>query len=600
MAFLNPGFETESATQLGYPDDWTVAITFTAADHCEFDDGAASEAGFTPREDFAGEWSTNQDYIFTFDEPINFSQLELALFNIAMQSFDNFETEWLSNQTAIFDFVSEEYSWFSSLNNAATTGLATGPFDLTVGSPDISITTEQGSATSIPIPALAADVTGAGGLFSFGDVTQRIAVQIDGQVPAIQIDLANETTLGAIVTKINAAYFAEHGINPCSDNGGQLRFQGVILGTDSKVLLFNFDPAVHIAPLGLAPYALSDGDSLQVQVDGQAAQTIVFNAADFFNIASAGAAEVAAVIDRDLNTGSSFVVTDSVAIQSERTDGASKVQVLGGTANVALGFSATAIRNAVFKMGHTSGTITGTGPVADLSSVTILELVAYLNADANMASIGAGFADISGSLKAGSESKEINASIDLPTGLIATEAGFIGFGAFNLSVFQQADDFDRWIFGGVLVDDWDNVTAEAATFDPSADPYENFSQSVYYLSWIFGTDTALYNLAVDSEENFEPAKAGGEMFTVDPSNDRLFRSNHALTAGHTISFYNEGGQLPTPMIAGYEYLIQSVINVNEWIIWNGTTVVNITDAGVGTHFYIPDRSRFWTTFLQNI
>ena len=90
-------------------------------------------------------------------------------------------------------------------------------------------------------------------------------------------------------------------------------------------------------------YALTDGFTLDVAVDGGGVLTATFNTADFGNIALATAAEVAAVITTDITGATAADVGGSVVITSSTTGSSSNLTVSGGTANTALGFSTTQV-----------------------------------------------------------------------------------------------------------------------------------------------------------------------------------------------------------------------------------------------------------------
>jgi hypothetical protein len=90
-------------------------------------------------------------------------------------------------------------------------------------------------------------------------------------------------------------------------------------------------------------YALVDGQTLIVEVDGGAPQIATFNIADFGDINNATAAEIAAVILTDILGVTAADVAGSVVITSATAGLLSSVQVTGGTANAALGFSTSLI-----------------------------------------------------------------------------------------------------------------------------------------------------------------------------------------------------------------------------------------------------------------
>lgn len=112
-------------------------------------------------------------------------------------------------------------------------------------------------------------------------------------------------------------------------------------------------------------YTLSDGLTLTVKIDDGSVQTITFNTGEFVDIANATAEEVAAVINGEISGASAAGVTD-VTITSDTKGTGSKVEVTGGTANAALGFSLTPV--------------SGTGNVADVDNVTAAEVAGLLDA----------------------------------------------------------------------------------------------------------------------------------------------------------------------------------------------------------------------------
>jgi hypothetical protein len=104
---------------------------------------------------------------------------------------------------------------------------------------------------------------------------------------------------------------------------------------------------VHTIPLrqGYAkarkgPYALADGDTLEVKVDGaMAPQVVTFAAADFGNIAAALAAEVAAKITAALGGAAADADGGAVRILSASTAPVTTaIEVTGGSAREKLGF----------------------------------------------------------------------------------------------------------------------------------------------------------------------------------------------------------------------------------------------------------------------
>lgn len=118
-------------------------------------------------------------------------------------------------------------------------------------------------------------------------------------------------------------------------------------------------------------YALVDGQTLTVSVNGGGAQTATFNTADFVNIAAATAAEVAAVITTDITGVTSSDVAGSVLIASVATGEAASVQVTGGTANPTLGFPTTLFVGSTFWKEIGSGVYTIEFTAVELNTVGI-------------------------------------------------------------------------------------------------------------------------------------------------------------------------------------------------------------------------------------
>ena len=134
-------------------------------------------------------------------------------------------------------------------------------------------------------------------------------------------------------------------------------------GADQEAV-FHASPSYLDSLVG--PFALADGQTLTVRFDGEPEQLVTFEAADFVAIASATADEVAAVINAELEGGKATVEGGAVRIASDTAGTSSRVEVTGGSANTALGFPA------IVAM--------GTGDVADIHAVTVLEIQTVVEA----------------------------------------------------------------------------------------------------------------------------------------------------------------------------------------------------------------------------
>lgn len=145
-------------------------------------------------------------------------------------------------------------------------------------------------------------------------VTQNQAADL----VAILSDSSNSPVTGLVYTDVSVEYAKE---------GGSFAAKS-LAPTSASITSGNTET-----------FALSDGQTLTVSVDGGGDQTATFNTGDFGDIANATAAEVAAVIDADLTGASAAASAGAVVITSDLTGETSSLQVTGGTANAALGFA---------------------------------------------------------------------------------------------------------------------------------------------------------------------------------------------------------------------------------------------------------------------
>lgn len=119
----------------------------------------------------------------------------------------------------------------------------------------------------------------------------------------------------------------------------------------------------------LEPFVLSPGQTLVFSVAGAAAVAVTIDAADFANVAAARAAELAAVINRDLAGASARLEGDgSFSIVSDAEGRRSGVASLGGTGAPAVGFQALAWRASLRVNGvEAFSTLIAPGDLRDLS-----------------------------------------------------------------------------------------------------------------------------------------------------------------------------------------------------------------------------------------
>jgi len=227
-------------------------------------------------------------------------------------------------------------------------------------------------------------------------------------------------------------------------------------------------------------YALSDGQTLLVKIDQGSEQTITFLTSEFANIAAATGAEVIAVINAKMSGGYADLNAGDPRINSDVQGTDSYVEITGGTANTALGFSTSEVQ--------------GTGDVGDISLVTVAELKTVVEVDvANIV-----VSSVSGKAKftangnpAGVTSTiqvEATSTADTKIGVDnAVHTGGSGAAEATLTVDGKYDgtygnsltilitaatsgDSERFnlvvLSGGVIVERWPNLT-----MDPDDDNY---------------------------------------------------------------------------------------------------------------------------------
>ena len=616
MVFTNLGFEDPLAGIPGLPDVWTVTVSSIASSSAGYDDGSGSPVPDV-RELFEGGWSSNEDYLFAYADPIDLGELSAAIYDTALpdlESVEDFEEGWSTNQSYLFQFGSISAASYAAF--AYLFGTTTGPYDLTGAGQVLSLTTEAGSASSDAVAAAAALVAGSGAAYTFGlgEAKREIRITVDAFSPFV-VDLDGLSTQATIRNFINIASNTAIGSDVCVINGAELDFFGQLVGTDGDVTLENVDGGRRVAALS-GPLLLVNGDTLDVKVDGGSPQTVTFLTADFVDIANATDAEIAAVIDRDLVGAAGVVVNIPVAraaIETEDLTGsgdASSIEVTGGSVTPAV-FALGKTRSPIQKLGHSSGPHPGTGNVGDETAVLLSELVAIINGSAALTAIFA-TADIqpnptalvirlssttptTGTMQA--DASALATTLGLTTGVPVGPTG---------TVAEPEDDFeDGWSNNESYFFDWADVIAgpgvDAASFDVGTpQDFEDFEQewdsNESYDFTMGATTAALYDgTASEAFEDFEEVILEFIVSISDPMNT-IIKTAHGLLNNQNVSFRNENGTLPGGLSAGFLYFVINV-TANDFQVSAtlGGSFINLTDSSAGTHFAIPDQSLFWTS-----
>jgi hypothetical protein len=140
---------------------------------------------------------------------------------------------------------------------------------------------------------------------------EETASLLNSEIPGVDV-MADED--GSIVLTSHATGAGAELQFPASAVATEVGFAGSATGTNAT--------AAPLAGSRAEPFALADGDSLSIKVDGRRARIITFRTADFVDITQATAAEVVAAINR-LLPGVASVAANRVNLRSTSTGGKS-------------------------------------------------------------------------------------------------------------------------------------------------------------------------------------------------------------------------------------------------------------------------------------
>ncbi|MBL8694368.1 MAG: flagellar hook-associated protein FlgK [Planctomycetes bacterium] len=205
-------------------------------------------------------------------------------------------------------------------------------------------TPEQGAA------AAALPFSAAG--FPFDVVQGKLFVNVQnsatGELSKFAVDVSPSDSLQQFANKIEALPHLSASI----DSAGHLRI------TAASGYRFDFSPRIDpnpgatggfgstyagVSSTGSEPYAVTDGSSLSVAVDGGSPQMITFSSGQFADISKATAEEIAAAINSQVTGATARVDHGRVVIASNTEGILSSIQIADGSGapNAVLGFSTT-------------------------------------------------------------------------------------------------------------------------------------------------------------------------------------------------------------------------------------------------------------------
>jgi hypothetical protein len=284
---------------------------------------------------------------------------------------------------------------------------------------------------------------------------------------AIRASATVQTTaaLPAIIVGVNAAPFV---FSPNDDISISVSGGGAATAT------FTATQATLSAAAG--PYAITNGQTLELDIDSADTQTFTFLSGDFVDISNATAQEVADVLNATLVGASAADNAGTLEITSDTFGTSSGVTASGGTAAAAFTFG---------------GAASGTGNVANIAAVTYSEFETILEAavagiDVVEQTVGSGIPDIQTTATGAAVTLEITASTNVQSvtnhapgvqsGSDGTAVNSLRFiakyeGAFGNSIVArvtdatsgEADRFNLEIaYNGIVEEVFPNLTMDDA------------------------------------------------------------------------------------------------------------------------------------------
>ena len=345
--------------------------------------------------------------------------------------------------------------------------------------------------------------------------------------------------------------------DPITESTTQANIFFIFEFIDELIFQTLYEGAAFIESTLAETYALADGQTLTVVVDGGGPQTVTFVTADFVAIGVATANEVATRITTDLTGAFADRLPGGfVRIVSETRGGGSSLSVTGGTAAAAFAFPAgsqTEPSTPEFGEDFEEGWDTNQGFLFSLISIEA-------------------------------------ASYDSVTP-------------------QNFEDFEEeWDSNESYFFDFDDATFLVASYDTgSPEDFEDFEdewQSNESFQFVLGATTAA---SYDSEgtpedvEDFEEVEPD-QLFTITTGSPGVIVATaHGLVDTDKIIFRSEG-LLPSDLSPNLTYFVRPPINVNDFTVSKEVAggSIDISDPGFGPHFFVQNKAAFWTLVAETV
>lgn len=198
---------------------------------------------------------------------------------------------------------------------------------------------------------------------------------------------------------------------------------------------------------------------------------------------------------------------------------------------------------------------------------------------------------------------------------VGTFSGDLTAAVFDASTVAYEDFEDGWgndTYKLIFV--WPvgtfSADLQAAMFDSGTEGYEDFEEDwtgllTYKVAFLFPGDIAVATFdsggAPEDYEDFEEVPTE-YVLTADPATDEISCIGHPYANGQQVMLRNVGGHLPGGVddLTTY-FIIDMAIDSFSLALTDGGSIVNITSAGVGTHYVrLLDKTAYWTTLLLGV
>jgi hypothetical protein len=266
---------------------------------------------------------------------------------------------------------------------------------------------------------------------------------------------ATKTSAAATGTLLTAALAATSGFVKSTNAGPTQLASGdtiIVSINGGGNITTTFTGVAAARTSAAAPFALSNGQTLTLTVNGGPVQTVTFLTSQFVSIGAATALEVAAVINASITGASASVATNQVTITTDRKGTTAALNITGGAANGALAF--------------TTGSISGTGNVADIDAVTNTEAAALIDAQISAtgtATVSGGFIMLASDTFGTASTIQVIASSTADTKFGFDNATHAGTNAGTLSTIRVDGKSDGTYANGLV------PVVETATSGAAAD-----------------------------------------------------------------------------------------------------------------------------------